>query len=108
MRISDWSSDVCSSDLPTCGSTTRRPAFIAAAKQFESSGSTAITLIFGFEDLIAAATPASSPPPPTGTNTASRSAHCCTSSRDRKSGGSGKSVSVREELGGRRHIKKKK
>src|SRR3546814_13849212 len=71
LRISDWSSDVCSSDL---GATPPAPP---------SSSSSC------------------SPP------SAPSSCACSIAGRDRKSVVSGKSVSVRVDLGGRRIIKKK-
>src|SRR3546814_16070680 len=68
MRISDWSSDVCSSDLSNCGEE--------------------------HDDVLWAAG---------GLSPARQADHAS----DRKSVVSGKSVSVRVDLGGRRIIKKK-
>src|SRR3546814_20310787 len=82
MRISDWSSDACSSDLGRCGRAVR---FQAGAQAPPRLGQT--------QDQ-------------TRPETARRSR---TKMRiDRKSAVSGKSVSVRVDLGGRRIIKKKK
>src|SRR3546814_13624907 len=89
MRISDWSSDVCSSDLP--GERVQAPSFwiddhadrIIAHGQ--ATDQTAPHLNFfrpGMADIEAV--------------------------EDRKSVGSGTSVSVRVDLGGRRIIKKKR
>src|SRR3546814_12770815 len=88
MRISDWSSDVCSSDLPVMfynGATADarwRIGWISFSPDFSyvTGG--------GLEPLLM--------PPPAKERT------------DRKSVVEGKSVSVRVDLGGRRIIKKKK
>src|SRR3546814_19567618 len=88
MRISDWSSDVCSSDLAGCvisACAVARQLRIAAPSNrgtftTDSSGSTASSA-WPFHPAKAA---------------------------DRKRGVSGKSVSVRVDLGGRRLINKKK
>src|SRR3546814_17013770 len=97
MRISDWSSDVCSSDLRAgrggraCpGASTASPPTARPASRRARSGRT-------------------------------RSAACASSARaarrrrgrasrstDRKSVGEGKSVAVRVSLGGRRNIQNKK
>src|SRR3546814_13083769 len=121
MRISDWSSDVCSSDLPACRPVPP-PAPTAARRRRRS----------------APRLPPSPPAPPVARPSVPRAVHrtrcrhataaatgrdrrggprgcgcrrarrralgCC---RDRKSVVSGKSVSVRVDLGGRRIIKKK-
>src|SRR3546814_12668225 len=92
MRISDWSSDVCSSDLleelaEDGGGTDhdRAPSFSASATTAGSS----------------VARPASRPRLSAASSEQPRL-------RDRKSVVSGKSVSVRVDLGGRRIIKQKK
>src|SRR3546814_11839821 len=101
MRISDWSSDVCSSDLDHRGSTMRRSAHwrrLRGRKWQECAQPTPIA-----DPATRRATPrahwrANGPPP-------------AIHRRDqaaRKSGVSGKSVSVRVDLGGLRIIKKKK
>src|SRR3546814_9686562 len=85
MRISDWSSDVCSSDL----------VWLATPPQFSSSGR-------AWPDRLSRGLPgdrAQDRAAPEG----AAPAH----GGDRKSVVSGKSVSVRVDLGGRRIIKKK-
>src|SRR3546814_15882446 len=85
MRISDWSSDVCSSDLTTsCGSCPTRPR--------PPSGVATTPTWIRFDD-------AYPHPPP--------ACPCPRHGQDRKSVVEGKSVSVRVDLGGRRIIKKK-
>src|SRR3546814_11644259 len=100
MRISDWSSDVCSSDL-----------FLDAHHQL-----CARVLLFRREDGkieyrrnryrampdIAAQVMAGTPD-----TTRGHGISITLSAIDRKSGVSGKSVAVRVDLGGRRSIKKK-
>src|SRR3546814_11609773 len=96
MRISDWSSDVCSSDLPTspwrvgCGNRCRVRGSRFSGDGLHREGSIAAE---------AAPTLPLSAAPPNGR---------CTPAADRKSVVSGKSVSVRVDLGGGRIIKKKK
>src|SRR3546814_18821855 len=93
MRISDWSSDVCSSDLVQQTSATRarlrsrqawknRPAQINGAR---TSGTARLSM----------------PAAPPGS-------HSGMPARDRKSVVEGKRVSVRVDIGGRRLNKKKK
>src|SRR3546814_17814247 len=86
MRISDWSSDVCSSDLQNTG------LFWLARKPASINGPPASA---PYASIRACAQPAPK-----------RCDHCC-SGRDRKSVVQGKSVSVRLALGGRRFIHKK-
>src|SRR3546814_3895777 len=81
MRISDWSSDVCSSDLPD-------------ARTGEGAGGTAAGV----------AAPAQRPPG-AGADRPGRAG--ADRRQERKSVVKGKSVSVRVDLGGRRIIKKK-
>src|SRR3546814_1535528 len=81
MRISDWSSDVCSSDLLVVHGVTLETEALLAAAHTEHGGE--LTRIHVETTA------------PIGT-------------LDRKSVVSGKSVSVRVDLGGRRIIKKKK
>src|SRR3546814_11283386 len=93
MRISDWSSDVCSSDLTTTASAPNSmlalsPALAArrmAARRARPASSAALpeTKVW-------------------------REAEVLPQSGDRKSVVSGKSVSVRVDLGGRRILKKNK
>src|SRR3546814_12046834 len=98
MRISDWSSDVCSSDLKNRRSQLRRPR-VQIQKLLRRSIATLAT------------------PSMPGRITACRSPASSASTRkrfwpstlevDRKSVVEGKSVSVRVDLGGRRILKKK-
>src|SRR3546814_18406082 len=90
MRISDWSSDVCSSDLAA-----RRPEELAD----RADGPGALRRLRAARD---------DHPRAAGVAPADRSRAGCTARRqDRKSVVSGKSESVRVDLGGRRIIKKK-
>src|SRR3546814_12192733 len=95
MRISDWSSDVCSSDLRGDRDQTGRdqrlqlplPGGVSVAAQIDgerqrNGGADGMRVVVALERLFEVA--------------------------DRKSVVSGKSVSVRVDLGGRRIIKKKK
>src|SRR3546814_11697503 len=94
MRISDWSSDVCSSDLHRGKRSPRCIAWLAR------SGCTGARL-GGAADAVSGVVQAgktSVPGPARGSGPAER---------DRKSVVSGQSVSVRVDLGGRRLIKKK-
>src|SRR3546814_18187027 len=91
MRISDWSSDVCSSDLASNASSsveiTGRARSHASARGGKGRQLSAATI------------------------TCPRRQGACLQSAlpaDRKSVGSGKSVSVRVDIGGRRIIEKKK
>ena len=59
-----------SAKIPTCSSSTIRPALSERRIASESHGSTPITLIAGRSALITAAIPEASPPPPIGTKTA--------------------------------------
>src|SRR3546814_11578556 len=88
MRISDWSSDVCSSDLPTWNELGLRPTPYALRSAMPAAYNHRHPAV-GW-----------SPTPPT--------ASACPTMIDRKSVVEGKSVSVRVDLGGRRIIKKKK
>src|SRR3546814_16278986 len=91
MRISDWSSDVCSSDLQY-GRTARAEENRTTQSRMTS------TMTANLQNLThttMAATPQSELPEPLGTGL------------DRKSVVSGKSESVRVDLGGRRTLKKK-
>src|SRR3546814_14541206 len=100
MRISDWSSDVCSSDLGlAAGDDAYDQRVLAAVADVLDLGHREIEQVDRVDP--------GHPGLPT--------AHCGTSLRaptesfapDRKSVVSGKSVSVRVDLGGRRIIKKK-
>src|SRR3546814_20257571 len=107
MRISDWSSDVCSSDLRPAGRTSagsgfpknRSPRSVACAAH-DSYGQGIVTWP-GW------------PPPPPGEPPALPARWLqaplpIAPPTDRKGVVSGKGVSVRVDLGGRRIIKKKK
>src|SRR3546814_17488118 len=110
MRISDWSSDVCSSDLPMLVKVPRSlrykrisPVLIETAKSRSPSRSKSAQLFDSEPGTLksvgctgvkaGSVVPAASPP-------------AMPVDRDRKSVVSGKSVSVRVDLGGRRLIKK--
>src|SRR3546814_19047120 len=82
MRISDWSSDVCSSDLPTVAVTDEKAEARSEAEMLEQRLITAINK--------------GGLPPSDGSRTLV--------GQDRQSVVSGKSVSVRVDLGGRRII----
>src|SRR3546814_1958498 len=92
MRISDWSSDVCSSDLEAQA---RRRGFDAAPGAGQQ-----VVAQFGLEQLdLPAERRLRQAQHLGGTGQAAHFA-------DRKSGVQGKSVSVRVDYGGCRHIKK--
>src|SRR3546814_12667442 len=93
MRISDWSSDVCSSDL-SCNSASAFSAFSAAAKFISS--------------CVTGRSPCSNLSQYWSTASTNWQVADTKSAIDRKSAVSGKSVSVRVDLGGRRIIQKKK
>src|SRR3546814_16387563 len=93
MRISDWSSDVCSSDLaPSSMNNTLR---LSRSAFFVGSPTLSRSANFVGERTKAFKTSGASP------------ALAC-AARDRKSVAAGKSVSVRVALGGRRITKKNK
>src|SRR3546814_18187493 len=85
MRISDWSSDVCSSDLPLTALDAKASRWIIELidRHLDNGG---IAVLTTHQDI--------------------KLAH--TTQTDRKSVVKGKSVSVRVDLGGRRIITKKK
>src|SRR3546814_18921995 len=87
MRISDWSSDVCSSDLSL------QPQQRSADEQTELYNVDRVSKSEGLDGLPADYSKLPPQVPELGP--------------DRKSVVSGKSVSVRVDLGGRRNIKKK-
>src|SRR3546814_11500876 len=94
MRISDWSSDVCSSDLATL----RGEAIVRVANMFGVTAG-AMKGVTRHAPVVAAR------------KYFMREMHdagLSSGTIDRKSVVSGKSVSVRVDLGGRRIIKKKK
>src|SRR3546814_20068222 len=97
MRISDWSSDVCSSDLPGCSEDAVAPGqilkLVDAVEIPDPPLACAPLLVLVAEHQ---------PPVELPADTAQRGCR-----QDRKSVVEGKSVSVRVDLGGRRSIKKK-
>src|SRR3546814_12734648 len=97
MRISDWSSDVCSSDLKRITDIAAKLVSVGIATarvegHSDSTGTSAYNLWLSQARAEAVATPM----------------QAGGMRLDRKGAGSGKRVSVRVELGGRRIIKKKK
>src|SRR3546814_20851036 len=108
MRISDWSSDVCSSDLPSLVDDSLAPPGQHVASLFcqhfdpaipggwEAHRDAAVATIF---DTVEAAAPGFRQ---------SVIGHLALAPEDRKSVVSGKSGFVRVDLGGRRILKKKK
>src|SRR3546814_17749375 len=99
MRISDWSSDVCSSDL---GEGWHLPP----AEAMACGCAVVSTDIPGVFDYALEGTTALLAPPGDSATLADRLTELL--DEDRKSVVSGKSVSVRVDLGGSRIIKKKK
>src|SRR3546814_19630266 len=102
MRISDWSSDVCSSDLFP-------PLPLAGEGGGEGAGhgkSRTLPLTLSRKRERGSKVRPRPSSPSRSPRRCRRS--CRTPARDRKSVVSGKSVSVRVDLGGRRIIKKKK
>src|SRR3546814_17979709 len=93
MRISDWSSDVCSSDLPTAASCSTPSGLKRESAKFFAPVMLSGTPVFGRKFR---------------RGNLSWPASFAGRHRDRKSVVSGKRVSVRVDLGGRRIIKKKK
>src|SRR3546814_14713915 len=109
MRISDWSSDVCSSDMVVMALVLT--AFIILVTEFASNVASAS----GFMPVVAGLMIATGADPPLlamPTAIAASWASCCRRAPpptpDRKSVLSGKSVSVRVDLGGRRILKQQK
>src|SRR3546814_20469493 len=104
MRISDWSSDVCSSDLGDAyvingqkiwTTQAQHADWMFALVRTDNSGRKQQGITFLLIDM---KTP----------GITVRPTETIAGGRDRKSGVKGKSVSIRVELGGRRIIKKKK
>src|SRR3546814_18012035 len=104
MRISDWSSDVCSSDLrgPDSSRSARRQARDGIPRTFRRIGRLRPTSAAWMQDPPAARCHAHEPR--SNGREGFRSPH---RREDRKRDVEGKSVKVRVDLGGRRHIKKK-
>src|SRR3546814_18322503 len=100
MRISDWSSDVCSSDL--------RSSRLASSWRTTSVHLTETTQGPSCRSNPSYVSSISAEPPECLEKRHWRSSRTIRASTDRKSVVSGKSVSVRVDLGGRRIIKKKK
>src|SRR3546814_12334273 len=105
MRISDWSSDVCSSDLSRPNISAFLPKGLLS--RIITATELADTDEFGRQNvgalilcLVRRRTLQRLHPPHTF-------GYCRTMHKDRQSVGSGKSVSVRVDLGGRRVLKKK-
>src|SRR3546814_13455700 len=92
MRISDWSSDVCSSDLPLATGPRRHPGAPPARREHRHGGARHAELR----------------PHRAAPGASARRLALGQGRGDRKSVVSGKSVAVRVDLGGRRNIKKKK
>src|SRR3546814_17237411 len=105
MRISDWSSDVCSSDLVRAGglrgAVERYAKALDAIRQTRAQGIDPMPHQREALDRARDALDAIRPQGSTDLNSAFRN-------EDRKSVVEGTSVSVRVDLGGRRIIKKKK
>src|SRR3546814_10269555 len=98
MRISDWSSDVCSSDLPVDCGPDDRPA---GAADHRAPFGPYLGPLWAAQTLFLHRRADCQ-------HGAVRDAQFASAVGDRKSVGSGKGVSVRVDLGGRRIIKKKK
>src|SRR3546814_14468961 len=109
MRISDWSSDVCSSDLRYL-SRTHSPGCLLFCDSSITDGCQQVQDDGAF-DRRAVGHEAFESPAMTfisvGSTGVGEADHAVTAAGDRKSVVSGKSVSVRVELGGRRSVKKK-
>src|SRR3546814_17982405 len=114
MRISDWSSDVCSSDLPKITVITRKAyggAYdVMASKHLRGdlnyAWPTAEIAVMGAKGAVEIIFRGKTPEE-IAERTAEYEARSAAARQDRKSVVSGKSVSVRVDLGGRRIIKKK-
>src|SRR3546814_18612348 len=104
MRVSDWSSDVCSSDLLAADRILQ--PFRPDGEDEPEENSQGDENDEGPEAVALAELP-HRPRVPSGSRCATRMPAEGASLRDRKSAVSGKSVSVRVDLGGRRFIKKK-
>src|SRR3546814_15156892 len=115
MRISDWSSDVCSSDLHAGASADQQPDHVASKRGDRSDQSSAQP----YKPALFVSPTAQAVRPADATAFGRGAAHRLQRPehrpgvpndlrQDRKSGEQGKSVSVRADLGGRRKLKKKK
>src|SRR3546814_18054045 len=101
MRISDWSSDVCSSDLTATGTYLGKVAVARDAQQTDSAQDVKAML----PDRSATA---NAKPEPEIFADDVKCAHGCAIGEDRTSVGAGKRVAVRVDSGGRGIIPKKK
>src|SRR3546814_19475468 len=113
MRISDWSSDVCSSDLVEGAVPGDGYAAISVAGTIEFPGADSVVVQYRLEGAtdwtMAGEFPAISPFQQVIAPLASLGSYDVEIAyRDRKSGGSGKRLAVRVEFVGRRLHKKKK
>src|SRR3546814_17207983 len=99
MRISDWSSDVCSSDLSCLCEVIRRVAVPNATSPLAAKTDAGGDATTDLGPVVAAPRPITHQP-------LTKQAHSPSSAHQaRKSAVEGKSVSVRVALGGRRSIK---
>src|SRR3546814_17865979 len=114
MRISDWSSDVCSSDLRLCGYVWPQVGYqpLLPPPVLAEQPSMTVDLVFpgqGTQAVGMGRALAEDFPGARHTQEADEDAPGSKLARlDRKSDASGKRVSARMNLRGRRHIKKKK
>src|SRR3546814_16713767 len=104
MRISDWSSDVCSSDLP-CGAGNAPPR--VGRRLAAAAPGVRVHLGFSFSVPRSDRHPQPQSPPEYAICAHPQTAQAKFGGRDRKSVEEGKSVSVLVELGGRGILKKK-
>src|SRR3546814_16808852 len=104
MRISDWSSDVCSSDLAGHSEKTDRSASVRRAGRWRPTLRLSVSPPRPTRRMGRASRGC---PPPFQQAPYGRRGHDLQRREDRKSVVSGKSVAVRVEYGGRRYIKKK-
>src|SRR3546814_16939491 len=101
MRISDWSSDVCSSDLVDAA--TNLLLMTVHVDFIDEGGQT-----LPYDPVEHAWLPVREDAGTLYWETAAAGRDWTVRHTDRKSDGSGKSLSVRVDLGGRRNVKKKK
>src|SRR3546814_17854332 len=102
MRISDWSSDVCSSDLAEESADEAHEAAVEGAEEAEAVADT-VAAEAAFDDTAEVVAGKAADREPLTTAGAVEGEDAV----ERKSVGEGKSVSVRVDFGGRRIIKKK-
>src|SRR3546814_14677150 len=106
MRISDWSSDVCSSDLPEAEICTGNVFYSTPALTNRAKLSSNGLILAESEEGSRTQWPSTSKCPHFHRPWRKGRLQSGSSKRDRQSVVSGKSVSVRVDLGGRRLIKK--